>query len=176
MKFPYKYHELIIKNRLITVVVLAWSLALLPFLFLWSDAVFALLRLRTVLPSILILIFCHTAVYLEARNQMRKIKTQQLSVEAKETFLKEKKALKTTTFILGTVLFSYVPMILLRNVLESVLTSPVILLTIESAFISIVLCNSVCYPLIYCARNSEFRIAFKKTVIKTKPCTTCLGT
>ena len=55
----------------------------------------------------------------------KSVKTQQISSEAKRTFLKEKKALKTTTFVIGIVLLCYMPRILYSIVLGSLATSSV---------------------------------------------------
>ena len=107
--------------------------------------------------SISILVFCQIAVYREARvHEMRKIKSQQVSKEARAVFFKEKKAMNTTTIVIGVVLFSFLPIILQRFMFISLLSSPAIKLETEYACRSLVLCNSVYNPLIYCARNREF--------------------
>ena len=167
IKYPYRYDDVVNKRRLIIAIILAWLLpAFATAFYTVNNAFTSFFRTIIVLVSILVLIFCHCAVYQEARKQMRKIKMQQVCMEAKQTFLKEKKALNTTTIVIGVVLFSFVPLISLRLVLVSFLTSPVMSLAIETAFRSLPLCNSLCNPLIYCARNSEFRRSFKKLLLK----------
>ena len=159
IKFPFKYHEIATKRRLIALVVFSWSVS--AFVAVSTDFN-SFVRYFIIIPSIFILIFCQIAVYREARNHMHRIKTEQVNAEAKQTFLKERKALITTTVVIGTVLFSYVPLISFGLVLEPQISSPIIKHVLESVFRSFLLCNAVCNPLIYCARNSDFRRAFKR--------------
>ena len=66
--------------------------------------------------SISMLTFCRITTNYEARNQLWKIKTQKISVAAAATFFKERKAFKTTTFVIGVVLLCYLPNGLFRVV------------------------------------------------------------
>ena len=150
------------KRRLISSAVFAWSFEALTVVLTVKDISPFSFRAFLIVISISILIFCHIAVYRETRAQMRKIKNQQVSKEAKEVFLKEKKAMNTTTVIIGVVLFSFLPIILQRFMFISLLSSPATKLVTEYACRSLMLCNSVCNPLIYCARNREFRKAFER--------------
>ena len=166
IKYTYKYHDIITKCRLVGAVLTAWSIAIFPSLFSMfvnnASVFFTIFRVLTILSSICVLIFCHIAVYHEARKQKLKIKTQQVSAEAKETFLKENKALKTTSFVIGAALVTFVPLTFFRAVLTSRISSTVGLFALEAVFESFALFNSVCNPLIYCARSREYRAAFKK--------------
>ena len=160
--YPYKYLEIITKRRLISSAVFVWSFAALSDVLSVKDIFPFSFRVFLIVISISILIFCHIAVYRETRAQMRKIKSHQVSEEAREVFLKEKKAMNTTTVIIGVVLFSFLPIILQRFMFLSLLSSPATKLVTEYACRSLMLCNSVCNPLIYCARNREFRKAFER--------------
>ena len=76
---------------------------------------------------------------------------------------KEKKAMNTTTIIIGIVLFSFLPMILLPGFFSlSLLSSPASKLVNKYTCRSLMLCNSVCNPLIYCVRQRVFRKASKR--------------
>ena len=132
------------------------------FFFYENDVLRFILSLLTKFLSISILIFCRIATYYEARNQMRQIKTQQISSAAAATFLKERKALKTTTFVIGVVLMCYIPNGLFRVVIVPLISSPKTFLAIESLILTLLFCNSVFNPVIYCARSREYRRAFKK--------------
>lgn len=169
VKYPYKYDDIITKPRLITAVILAWSQFLATiFVSLYKNSTLVLiLRVFTIFPTVSVLLFCHIAVYYEARKQMQKIKAQQLSLEAKTAFLKEKKALKTTTFVVGFVLLCFIPRALFRigfSVLDE--SSPTTVLIIDIFLFTLGLCNSLFNPLIYCTRNSEYRRAFKKLLFR----------
>lgn len=169
LKYPFKYDGIITERLLIAVVVLAWSQvpATILFSLYKNDTLIFIFRVLTIFPTIFILIFCHIAVYLEARKQMQKIKAQQMSLEAKTAFLMEKKALKTTTFVMGLVLLCYMPKTLLTIVSGSLIRSPITFLAIESFSLTLALCNSVFNPLIYCVRNREYRRAFKKLLFRS---------
>ena len=154
IKFPAKYHNFVTKRRIIGSVVLAWSLVFLTILFSFY--------LLAIFPAISILIFCRIASYHEARKRIANITIQ----SAKARFLKEKKALKITSIVIGLVLLSYLPMILFRFFLGSFLISPDAFLAVESLIITLTLCNSVFNPVIYCARNTKYRRALKKLLCR----------
>ena len=165
IKFTFKYHDIVTKRRLILGVILAWSLLAFPMIFLsfyTNDILRSIILMLTTFPSIFILIFCRMATYYEARNQMREIKTQQTSSAAAATFLKERKAFKTTIFVTGVVLLCYLSNGLFRVVFVPVISSPETFLVIESFILTLVFCNSVFNPVIYCVRSREYRRAFKK--------------
>ena len=165
IKFPCKYHDMVTKRRLILSVILAWSLLAFPMIllsFYTNDVLRSIFLMLTTFPSIFIFIFCRFATYYEARNQMRKIKARQISAAAAATFLKERKAFKTTTFVIGVVLLCYLPNGLFRVVFVSLISSPETLLAIEGFVLTLLFCNSVFNPIIYCARSREYRRAFKK--------------
>ena len=115
----------------------------------------------------LILFFCRIASYHEARNRMREITTQ--SVGAK--FLKEKRALKTTSFVIGVALLCYLPMTLFRIFQGALISSPDTFLAVESLILTFALSNSVVNPVIYCARSTQYQ----ETFVQNKPCTTHLS-
>ena len=164
IKFPVKYDNFVTKRRFIGSVVLAWSLVFLATLSSFYKHSFLkyVLHLFAILLAISILIFCRIASYHEARNRIANITSQ----SAKAKFLKEKKALKTTSFVIGLVLLSYLPMILFRLSLGSFLSSSDVFLAVESIILTLVLSNSVFNPLIYCARNEQYRRAFKKLLCR----------
>ena len=164
IKFPSKYHNFVTKRRFIGSVALAWSLVFLTNLFPFFKHSFLkrLLYLLIIFPAIFILIFCRIASYHEARKRVAKITTQ----SAKAKFLKEKKALMTTSIVIGLVLLCYLPMILFRFFPGSFLSSPNVSLAVESSMITLALSNSVFNPVIYCARNAKYRRAFKKLLCR----------
>ena len=157
IKFPFKYHDIVTKRRLIVSIVLVWSLVFLTIFF--SIYELSLLNFYfhalIIFLAIFIISFCRICSYHEARKRIGNIKTQ----SAKAKFLKEKKALKTTSFVIGVVLLCFIPMTLFRIVSAFHIISPDSLLAIESFTLTLVLCNSVFNPVIHC---TEYRRAFKK--------------
>ena len=168
--YPFKYLELFTELRLTASVVTVWAVAtlltVLTSVYTVNNAFILNFRRVITVASISILIFCHFAVYREARSQTLKIATQQISTEAREVFLKEKKALNTKTMVIGVVFLSFVPIIIIRPVLKSLIGPPAWKFVLLFAFKSLVLCNSVCNPLIYCTKNKEFRQAFKRILAR----------
>ena len=164
--YPFKYLELITEPPLTSSVVTVWAVAtlftVLTSVYTVNNAFILNFRRVITVASISILIFCHFAVYREARSQILKIATQQISTEARAVLLKEKKALNTTTMVIGVVFLSFVPLIIFRPVLKSLIGPPAWKFVLLYALKSLALCNSVCNPLIYCARNREFRKAFER--------------
>ena len=160
IKFPFKYDVLVTKRRLIVSVVLAWSLVFLTILFFACKLFFlraCLLRFMLFL-SLFIVIFCRIASYHEARKRIGNIR----SLTAKAKFLKQKKALKTTSYVIGLFLLFYIPMTVFRLVFVPLISSPETFLAIESFIITLLLCSSVFNPVVYCAISGQYRRAFKK--------------
>ena len=164
IKFPVKYDNFVTKRRFIGSAVLAWSLVFLAALssFYKHSLLKYVLYPFASIPAIFILIFCRIASYHEARKRIANITTQ----SAKAKFLKEKKALTTTSIVIGLVLLCYLPMILFRFFLGSLLSAPNAFLAVESLIITLILSNSVFNPLIYWARNKKYRRAFKKLLCR----------
>ena len=164
--FPFKYHDIVTKRRLIVSVILVWLLVFPSIFFsIYNlDLLNSFFYGFVIFLAIFILIFCRIASYHEARARIAgKITTP----SAKAKVLKEKKALKTTSFVIGVVLSCYIPMTLFRIVSRSHKISPDAFLATESFTVTLVLCNSVFNPLIYCARSREYRRAFKKLLHRT---------
>ena len=85
--YPYKSLEIITKRRLISSAVFVWSFAALTVALSVKDIFTFSFRAFIMVFSISILVFCHIAVYREARvHEMRKIKSQQVSKEARTVF------------------------------------------------------------------------------------------
>ena len=138
IKFPFKYDNIVTKRRLIVSVVLAWSLVFLTNLFSFSKLSFINKLFHAFVIAIFTLIFCRIAGYHEACKRIGNITTQ----SARAKLLKEKKALKTTSFVrFGLVLLCYLPMALFRIFLGSFISSPDKFLAIESLMSTFALCN-----------------------------------
>ena len=58
--------------------------------------------------------FCQVVLYFETRRHEKEIATQQVSVEVRQKFVKEKKAFKLTTTILFFLMLSSLPLIASR--------------------------------------------------------------
>ena len=111
--------------------------------------------------GIAIMIFCQIAVYRETRRHEQQLASQQASEEARQNFLKEKKAFKLTSTIVVTLLLTYLPIFVVRIlIVNSVIRNKnVVYIALYSAvFIGVF--NSFINPIIYCVRTRQFRVAF----------------
>ena len=100
------------------------------------------------------MVMSYAILYNETTHQQNRIKTQQLLQEEVERFLKEKKALKTTVYVIGAVLLCFSPGAVLTvlsdiNKLNIAYSAPWIM--------TIVMLNSLLNPLVYCWRQKEMR-------------------
>ena len=164
MKFSLRYASIVTTPRLIGAVVCSWLISAIPLISyltqLTRSTLSGLPVYVTVIPAILVIVFCHTTVYFVSRRHMNQIKTQHLSSETKAKFQEERKAFKTTSVILAFLFLSYVPGILdgllrLIDILPS--NYPESQLQLLPIAFSCVFWNSLFNPVIYCGRNRDLR-------------------
>ena len=150
MKYSLRYSSLVTTPRLTIVVFCSWIISVIPVIFhpIPATHLFAKWFIYvTVMPAILIIVYCHTTVYFVSRRHMKRIKTEQLPSEGKTKFLEERKAFKTTSIIIALVFLSYVP-ILTYGILKDILRDIVV---------SCVFLNSLINPFVYCWRKKDLR-------------------
>ena len=111
--------------------------------------------------------FCQVVLYFETRRHEKEIATQQVSVEVREKFVKEKKAqFKLTTITLFFLMLSYLPLIASR-----LLVSTFVITSVNSAYFAFftgvftACSNSLLNP-VYCVRIQQFRVALKEIVLR----------
>ena len=165
---PYSCYTTVNKPRLIIMAasICAWALASLQLVAINldhdEDFYYVILMFGSFfrITSILLIVYCHVAVYFEVQRHRKQIVQQQVSVEAKEKMRKERKALKTTTFIIGALIACYTPLatVFLLKTFDHV-TKSINYTLLSLVRISVIL-NSFLNPLIYTTRNREFRVAF----------------
>ena len=63
---------------------------------------------------VMIISYCQVVIYNETRRHEKHIAAQQVSVETRQKFLKEKKIFKVTTIVLLTLLITYSPILVVR--------------------------------------------------------------
>ena len=121
MKHSFAHFTLVTEARLLGASVLVLLLSIILYInlavndresvFLYINNVFYGLCLA-------VIIFCHVTVYREIRRHEKQIAAQQVSVEAREQFEKDKKAFKVTFIIIIVLMLCYVPLIIFSAVLE----------------------------------------------------------
>ena len=110
--------------------------------------------------SIAIISFCQVMIYLETRRKKKKIAAQQVSLEAKEKFLKQKKAFKMSVTVLCFLILCFLPITFSRILMvNSVVNSVNLLLIFNFTGVLVITLNSLVNPIIYCVRIRQFRVA-----------------
>ena len=165
IKYTMAYPHLVTAQNIKVAVTSSWLFALFLSVLRWplsnllfNESVaekFRKMIVFIVLTSCVVFMTTSYAIlYKEAAHQKNKIKTQQLPQEHVERLLKERKALKTTVYVVGAVLLCLSP---------GALSKFVYIIAEQNSthlalwFIMTVMLNSLLNPLIYCWRQKEIR-------------------
>ena len=165
IKFPFRYPYLVTKRKIKLAVPFCWI-----YCTWWIFAAQYLIdkqnkRLRFLIiahimvPCVVFVLSSYGVLYFETRRHQKKIKTQQLPQNEKETFIAESKALKTTALVFGALVLCLFPAIF------TILLSAVGIQRKKGNFASMVMTfamlNSLMNPLIRLLetkRNAKVRI------------------
>ena len=173
LKYALRYVEIVTKLRLALAVGFSWFLSLFCTLFRTlkgkSQAIGALL-LILVFSSLLVIAFCHLAVYLITRRHEKQISTEQIPGEAAAKFLEERKAWKTTGIIVCFVFLSYLVGVapILAVVFGFISQESRNVYFLRNIADSCLMLNSLCNPIIYCWRSKKIRKAITGLIIRKK--------
>ena len=157
IKFTMQYPNIITDEKMKRAVLVVWILAFIngTFRVLKMSLVVRFFSVLLTLSCILFLAFAYFVMYRETRLQQEKIKTQQLPQQEVERFNKENKALKTTVFVVGAVIFCLLPLCFCLILLVTCFCD--ICYTIAPVTQTCAMLNSLVNPLIYCWRQKEMR-------------------
>ncbi|CAH3104795.1 unnamed protein product [Porites lobata] len=170
MRHSFAHFALLTETRLLVASVLAWLLSIILYInFAANRSVFMPINNTFYGLCLAFILFCHVTVYREIRRHEKQIAAQQVTVEARKQFEKDKKAFKVTFIIIIVLMLCYVPILIFSAVLErfrSKISLEVLyicfFLTTLMAFL-----NSFFNPIIYSFRLREFRVAFIELICKT---------
>ena len=129
------------------------------------------LALRYIIPNVVLLtvaslvVICiifiaisYVILYSETLRHKKRIKTEQVAQQEVETFLKENKALKTTVYVVGSLVLCFTPSLFL---LVSLIVKRLSVVANSVSFVSfcrvLSMLNSLLNPLIYFWRDKEMR-------------------
>ena len=162
IKHPFQHITIVTKSRVLRSSALAWIVVLFITLpqAITNNSVYITINSTLMLFSMVVIIYCQVVVCCETRRQEKLIAAQQVSVEAKKKFLKEKKAFKVTTTVLVALVISYLPSFLVGILLKMSVLSTNVAASLLSSSIFVFLLNSLTNPIIYCVRTRQFRVAF----------------
>ena len=159
IKHPFRHETQVNEVRIIMASALAWAAAIILYNvgLLQTTILIASETLLLILP-----IYCNVSVYKEVRRNEKQIAANQVSLEAKGRFLRNKKVFYTTVIVLLVILLSYVPtqifIVILISFRERI--APKIRATVTYLISLLPVLNSLFNPLIYTARVRYFRVAF----------------
>ena len=170
VRHPFVYENQVTEARIIIASGLAWIIALLLPLVKPSQTepdsvkIFAVFIVIPVLLYFPAMIYFNCAVYKEVRRSEKQIVADQVSLEAKEKILKNKKAFYTTIVVLLASFLCHIPRnIFLAIVVSTRVTERKNIDGGKAAFYLVPLIpvlNSLLNPLIYAVRIRYFRVAF----------------
>ena len=170
MRHSFVHFTLLTETRLLVASVLAWLLCIILHIdFAANESVFMPINKTFYGLCLAFIIFCHVTVYREIRRHEKQIASQQVTVEAREQFQKDKKAFKVTFIIIVVLMLCFFPILIFRAVLErfrSKLSSEVLYIYFFFTTLMVFL-NSFFNPIIYSFRLREFRVAFIELIFKT---------
>lgn len=169
LKHAFTHGTVVTKTRLMVFSILAWIAAVLPLSFQELTPKIIALTYALVATSISLILWFQVVVYVEARRHEKAILSQQVSTEARQKFIKEKKALKLTTIILVALLLSYCPSFISRVVLQFFVSegTSTDIRTLARFLITLpIMFNSVLNPVIYAVRKRQFRVAFFELLLR----------
>ena len=169
MKFPFRYPDVVTTFRIKIAVSFSWLACIvnaLPYTGVIATVVgpiYFTFNFRVL--SVVTIVYFHISVYIVTRGHEKQIQAEQVSPEALAKFLKEKRALKTTTIIIGVFLLCYLPFVVIGTVRGDLLKKSLVSVTLsllQPLLLSSSLINSVCNPLVYCFRDKELRKVFNE--------------
>ena len=158
MKHPFAYTTIVTEARLLIASALAWLLAvILQIPLAVNKTVLLHINNTFVGLSVAFIMFCHVTVYRETRRHEQQLKVQQVTQEAREQFLKHKKALKLTSIILLVLVLCYIPLVAfgLATLWFREKMSLQTVYTFFSFSLSILFFNSLFNPIIYLLGQNE---------------------
>ena len=167
IKHPFAYENLVSEVRIIVATGLAWAVAIaIPTEDFWPpniQYVGILLMVTMQLISIALVGYLNVSIFREVRRNEKQIIANQVSLEAKEKLLKNKKAFYCTIMVLLAIFLCYFPANIIVVILISFLKDSIALNVKNTMYHLLTLSpvlNSLFNPLIYAVRIRYFRVAF----------------
>ena len=180
IKHPFAYEDLVSEVRIIVATGLAWAVAIaLPTEDFWPpniQYVGIVLMIAMQLISIALVVYLNVSVYIEVRRSEKQIIANQVSLEAKEKLLKNKKAFYCTIIVLLAIFLCYFPANISVAIMISFLKDSIAINVKNIMYHLLTLLpvlNSLFNPLIYAVRIRYFRVAFiqllcRKTAVQAE--------
>ena len=122
IKHSFAYETIVTEARILGMSTITWIIVVIRIpLIIAGNGVYIQVSSILMFLSLATIIVCQITVSFEARRQEKLIAAQQISVEARQKFLKEKKAFKLTSIVLFILVLSYLPVVQLVEFWWSIL-------------------------------------------------------
>ena len=171
MKHTFSYSTgLVTEARLLICSALAWLFSLILHIPLIIDSdLFFIINNTFIILTLSIIVFCQITVYREVRRHEKQLSTQQVTEEARQKFLKDKKALKLTAVIVSLLFICYIPVCVFRVILKNYrnIMSKETLYACFFTAVWVAILNSFLNPIVYSVRLRQFRVAFVEFICRT---------
>ena len=158
IKFTIHYPSLITEKNIKVSVAVFWIIAFFSWVLRYMTPYVELFTLALLVPGCMIFIaISYVILYRETLRHKKRIKTEQIAQQEVQNFLRENKALKTTVYVVGSLIFCFIPSLFL---LLSLLVDS---LSLEDSVVFVSFCrvlimlNSLLNPLVYFWRDKEMR-------------------
>ena len=185
-KHALRYQDIVTTKRITVSEVLAWGFTVLIIAYLLVFALidsqieskfyFVSLKVNDaiicLITSVCIVFIGYTYryIYSETRRQQKRLETEQLSHEEAKRLKKANKAAYTVIFILGALVLTYLPSIIIAVVAAYIVDiTPAVTNILLSWSMTIISLNSLFNPIIYCWRIKKLRQAFLEIVHLRQP-------
>ena len=164
IKHPFAYDNHVTDVRIIIASGLAWAAAIIftsEHLVMRTNFMKATMAVSSML-FFIVTVYFNVSVYKEVRRNEKQIAANQVSLEAKEKILKNKKAFYTTTIVLLVIFLCYIPTSICAVIIFAFKDRiPVNVGHIVIYLVTLLqVLNSLFNPLIYAVRIRYFRVAF----------------
>ena len=175
VKHPLRYTTIVTSKRINTGLLLAWTVGLfvaiheltLAVFDSGTDLYFLYMKVTSSILSMLVLVaivvigYTYCYIFSESRRQKKRTQTEQLPEEEAKRLKKENKAANTLTIILGTLVITYLPTIVVVLVMgySKDILEPHIVSVIWSWVVTFSLLASLCNPIIFFWRVKKLRHA-----------------
>ena len=172
MKHTFSYNTaLVTEARLLTCSSLAWlfSLILHTTHLTENKTVFFLTKTVFIGLCVAFITLCQITVYREVLRHEQQLSTQQVTDEAKQKILKDKKAFKLTAIVVLLLFICYIPLHVFGVILINFRRSMSVQIVYACFFTArwLVILNSFLNPIVYSVRMRQFRVAFIELTCRT---------
>ncbi|XP_068726168.1 5-hydroxytryptamine receptor 1D-like [Montipora capricornis] len=159
---PFVHTSIITTTHLLFASVLTWSISLCVIIPISYTKVAKYTNIVVNGIAMILIIFCHVAVFRELRRHKQRIAALQVTQEERARFAREKKAFKLTVIIVTVLVLCFLSFVVAPVfVFQNPSGMPWELVPIiKELSISIMLLNSLLNPIIYSISMKQFRISF----------------